>query len=138
MATILVPGPPKESFNKDRRISDLLLSQVKHFQHVEAKLDPSLRTNFSSRILTENAAAQYIAQMTDLLRGRTPHKVATAAPILVPPRAKAAAKPVRRTKGIDLAAKATAPASDSKHDSAPKKKTATNKRKSTRQTGKKP
>jgi hypothetical protein len=138
MATIQVPGPPKESFNKDRRISDLLLSQVKHFQHVEAKLDPSLRTNFSSRILTENAAAQYIAQMTDLLRGRTPYNVAAAAPILVPSRAKAAAKPVRRAKGIDLAAKAAAPASDSKHDSAPKKNPATIKPKSATQTGKKP
>jgi hypothetical protein len=138
MATIQVPGPPKESFNKDRRISDLLLSQVKHFQHVEAKLDPSLRTSFSSRILTENAAAQYIAQMTDVLRGRTPHKVATARPILFPPLAKAAAKPVRRAKGIGLAAAEADPASDSKRDSAPKKKTATKKRRSARQTGKKP
>jgi hypothetical protein len=137
MATIQVPGPPKESFNKDRPISDILLSQVKHFQHVEAKLDPSLRTNFSPRILTENTAAQYIAQMTNVLRGHTPHEIATAGPLPVPPLAKAAAKPVRPPKEIRLAAAAD-PTLDSKHNSAPQKRTASNKRKSARHTGKKP
>jgi hypothetical protein len=137
MATIQVPGPPKKSFNKHRPISELLLSQVKHFQHVEAKLDPSLRTNFSTRILTENTAAQYIAQMTNVLRDRTPLMVAPAGPISVPPLPKAAAKPVRPSTEIRLAAAAD-PTLDSKHYSAPQKKTATNKRKSPRHTGKKP
>jgi hypothetical protein len=69
MATIRVIGPPKEAFNKHRAISDLLAAQIKHFRHIEDKLDESLRTNFAlHEITTENAAAQYIAQMTDILR----------------------------------------------------------------------
>jgi hypothetical protein len=138
MATIQVPGQPKESFNKNRPISDLLLSQVKHFQHVEAKLDPSLRTNFSPwEVLTENTAAQYIAQMTNILRGRTPPMVALAGPIPVPLPARAAARPIQPSKGIPLAAAAD-PTLDSKSHSAPQKRAATNKRKSPRHTGKKP
>ena len=136
MTAIQVPGAPKESFNKHRPISDLLLSQVKHFQHVEAKLDPSLRTNFSPRdVLTENTAAQYIAQMTNILRGLPPLKVARAGPIPVPPPAKVA-KPIRGSKGIPLAAAAD-PTVDSKPDSAALKQAAPNKRKSPRRPGRK-
>jgi hypothetical protein len=70
MEPIRVPRPPKEAFQKNRPVSDLLLSQIKHFQHVEAKLDPALRTKFAPHeVVTENAAAQYIAQMTRTLRG---------------------------------------------------------------------
>jgi hypothetical protein len=137
MTAIQVPGPPKESFNKHRPISDLLLAQVKHFQHVEAKLDPSLCTNFSPRILTENTAAQYITQMTNILRGLTPLKVARAGPIPVPLPTKAAAKSIRRPKGIPLAAAAD-PNVDSKPDSAAQKQAAPNKRKSPRHPGRKP
>jgi hypothetical protein len=138
MATIQVPGPPKESFNKNRPISDLLLSQVRHFQHVEAKLDPALRTNVSPRdVLTENTAAQYIARMTNILRGRTPLTAAPAGPVPVPPPAKAAAKSVRRPTGIPLAAAAD-PTHDSKPHSTPKKRSSARKRKPSRQTGKKP
>jgi hypothetical protein len=136
MTAIQVPGPPKESFNKHRPISDLLLSQVKHFQHVEAKLDPSLRTNFSSRdVLTENTAAQYIAQMTNILRGLTPPKVARAGPVPLP--AKVAAKPLRHSNGIPLAAVAD-PIVNRKPGSAVQKKAAPNKRKSPRHPGRKP
>jgi hypothetical protein len=138
MATIQVSGPPKESFNKNRPISDLLRSQVKHFQHVEAKLDPSLRTRVSSReALTENAAAQYIAQMTNILRRSTPLTVAPAGPIPVPLPAKAAAKSIRRPKGIPLAAAADPPP-DSKPHSAPEKRSSAKKHKSSGHTGKKP
>jgi hypothetical protein len=136
MTAIQVPGAPKASFNKHRPISDLLLAQVKHFQHVEAKLDPSLRTSFSPRdVLTENTAAQYIAQMTSILRGHTPPKVAPAGPISVPLPAKAAAKPIRHSKGIPLAA--ADPTLDSKPRSAAQKQTAPNKRKSPRHPGRK-
>ncbi len=138
MTAIQVPGAPKESFNKHRPISDLLLSQVKHFQHVEAKLDPSLRTNFSPRdVRTENTAAQYIAQMTNILRGHTAPRVALAGPIPVPLPVKAVAKPVRHSKGFPLAAAADA-APDSKPRSAAQKKAALNKRKSPRHPGRKP
>jgi hypothetical protein len=137
MTAIQVPGAPKESFNKHRPISDLLLAQVKHFQHVEAKLDASLRTNFSPRdVLTENTAAQYIAQMTTILRGLTPAKVAPAGPIPVALPAKVAARPIRHSKGIPLAAAAD-PTLDSKPESAAQKQTAPNKRKSPRHSGRK-
>ena len=138
MTAIQVPGAPKESFNKHRPISDLLLSQVKHFQHVEAKLDPSLRTNLSPRdVLTENTAAQYIAQMTSILRGLTPPKLAPAGPILVPSPAKSAATPIRPPKGIPLAAAADA-TSDNTSNSAAQKEVKPNKRSSSKRPGRKP
>ncbi len=37
MEPIHVPGPPKEAFNKNRPISDLIRAQVNHLKHVEAK-----------------------------------------------------------------------------------------------------
>ncbi len=129
MATIQVPGPTKESFNKNRPISDLLLAQVKHFQHVDAKLDPSRRIHISPReVLTENTAAQYIARMTSILRGGTPLMVAPA-PISVPLPARAAAKSIRHPRGIPLAAAAD-PTPDSKPPSAPKKMASTKRHKS--------
>ncbi|WP_348267206.1 hypothetical protein P8936_15530 [Edaphobacter paludis] len=138
MTAILVPGPPKESFNKHRPLSDLLLSQVKHFQHVEAKLDPSLRTNFSPRdVLTENTAAQYIAQMTNILRGLAPVKAAPDGPIPVPLQSKVATKPIRPSSGIPLAAAAD-PTVNSKPGSATPTQAEPNKRKSPRRSGRKP
>jgi hypothetical protein len=109
VATIQVPGPPKESFNKSRPISDLLQSQVRHFQHVEAKLAPSLRTKFtSSQLHTENGAAQYIAQMTGIMRSGIPKAVPTATPIAaLKPSPKPTPKPPRRTQPLAIAAAAT-------------------------------
>ena len=63
MAIIRVPAPPKQSFQKNRPISDLLASQIKHFKHIETKLDLAMPTS-PHRIATENDAAQYIAEMT--------------------------------------------------------------------------
>jgi hypothetical protein len=61
---IPVPAPPKSSFNKNRRVSDLLLSQLKHFQHVAHKqgmqIDPALEHDLA----TEAGAARYIARVT--------------------------------------------------------------------------
>ena len=37
MDPILVPAPPRSSYNQNRRVSDLLFSQLKHFQHVVQK-----------------------------------------------------------------------------------------------------
>jgi hypothetical protein len=113
MATIRVPAPPKQSFQKNRPISDLLASQIKHFQHIETKLDLTMPTS-SHRIATENDAAQYIAQMTHALLNRTPQTPAAPGPTpppgtkprLVPRRAPArAAKPAQ---GIPIAAAASA------------------------------
>ena len=109
MATILVPRAPAESFNKNRPISDLLQSQIKHFQHVEAKLLPSMRTKFvPSQVRTENGAAQYIAQMTNIMRSGIPQAVPAPTPIAVPkPSPKPTPKPPRQTQPLAIAAAAT-------------------------------
>ncbi len=49
MATIRVPGPSPQAFRKNRPISDLVKSQIKHFQHLEHKLQLTLPTKFSPR-----------------------------------------------------------------------------------------
>lgn len=68
MDPIPVPAPPRSAYNPNRRVSDLLLNQLKHFQHVELKrgdlgIDPALARN----IHTEAGAAQYIAAITRAL-----------------------------------------------------------------------
>jgi hypothetical protein len=70
---IPVPAPPRSAYNPNRRVSDLLYSQLNHFQHVELKrgdlgIDPELARN----IHTEGGAAQYIAAITHALRSKTP------------------------------------------------------------------
>ena len=138
MATIQVPGPAKDSFNKNRPVSDLLLSQVKHFQHVEATLHPSKRTGVSpGNVLTENTAAQYIAQMTEILRGRTSAPSAAGGPILVAHPVKAVAKPTQPSQGIPLAASAD-PTPKTKPGSPPKKAASAKEHRSPGSNGKKP
>ena len=69
MDVINVPAPPKEAFNKHRRISDLIKAQIKHLKHLEDKMPPSVRATLPQHaIVTENDAAVYIAAMTRLLR----------------------------------------------------------------------
>jgi cell division septation protein DedD len=88
---ISVPAPPRSAYNQNRRVSDLLLSQLKHFQHVEMKrgdlgIDPAIARD----IYTEAGAARYIAAVTVALREKTP---ATAAQVSsVPAPAPAATK----------------------------------------------
>ena len=121
MVIIRVPAPPKQSFQKNRPISDLLASQIKHFQHIETKLDLTMPTS-SHRIATENDAAQYIAQMTHALLNRTPQTTAAPGPIPIPapkPRLVPRRAPLRAVKpaqGIPIAAAAST--------SKPKKKAA--------------
>jgi hypothetical protein len=68
MKSIQVPRPPKEAFNKDRPVSDLIRSQVEHFRHVESKLPQAQRSTLpQDYIRTEHEAAQYISEMTALL-----------------------------------------------------------------------
>lgn len=71
MEPIVVPAPPRSAYNHNRRVSDLLLHQLKHFQHVEMKsgdfgIDPEIARN----IHTEAGAAKYIAAVTTTLRAR--------------------------------------------------------------------
>jgi hypothetical protein len=99
---IQVPAPPRNAYNPNRRVSDLLYSQLKHFQHVEIKrgdlgIDPEIARN----IHTEAGAAQYIAAITRALRGK--NSAASAAPKKTPAEsspAKSTSKPgARNNKG---------------------------------------
>lgn len=102
MEPILVPGPPKAAFDKNRRMSDLIRKQIAHFKHLEEKLPPEVRATLPHHALvTEDDAARYIAPMTRLLRSRT---TATAgrAPIPMPQRTTAR----RDQPGLDIAAAA--------------------------------
>lgn len=120
MATIRVPGPSPQAFRKNRPISDLIKSQIKHFQHLEHKLQLTLPTKFSPQDLTtESAAAQYIAEMTAALCGRTAAGQQEPTPIRVVPSPKPdstpAPRPVpksirrsaRQSRGISIAASST-------------------------------
>jgi len=103
--TIIVPGPPKSAFNKNRRVSDLILHQLRHFQHVAQKsgmkIDPALERD----IATEGGAARYIATVTRQIRAQaTGPKRVTVSPAPI------AAVPAPATKpaptALDLAAAA--------------------------------
>jgi hypothetical protein len=79
METIRILSAPKEAFNKNRRVSDLIRQQVNHFKHVEPKLSPEMRRGIPQHaVVTEDDAARYIAAMTRALRGQS---AATNAPI---------------------------------------------------------
>ena len=117
MVIIRVPGPPPEAFRKNRPISDLIKSQIRHLQHVEHKLQLTLPTKFSPHDLTtEAAASQYIAEMTSALRNRTPSAQQATAPIRVLPSQKPDTTPaaraipnlLRQPQRVDIAASASA------------------------------
>jgi hypothetical protein len=59
MTVIRVPRPPAEAQNKNRRLSDLLKAQIKHFRHAEE--------HYIDSIKTEGEAANYIKHVTRLL-----------------------------------------------------------------------
>jgi hypothetical protein len=107
MEAILVPGPPKEAFNKHRRMSDLIKAQIMHFKHIEEKLPPDVRRGLPQHhIVSEDDAARYIESMTKLLLSRRQLTV-VASP-------KTAAKeksalPIRRERGLAIAAAADTP-----------------------------
>jgi hypothetical protein len=97
MDPIPVPAPPRSAYNPNRRVSDLLYSQLQHFQHIEKKrgdlgIDPAI----SSNIHTEGGAALYIAAITRALRGTasTASKAAAPSRLAVLPTPKPAKKPV--------------------------------------------
>ena len=98
MATIRVPGPPPEAFRKHRPISDLVKSQIKHFQHLEHKLHLNLPTKFSPHELTtEAAAARYIAEVTTALCSQAAAVPQAPTPIRALPPPKRASKPAPRS-----------------------------------------
>lgn len=105
MDPIVVPAPPRSSYNPSRPVSDLIASQIKFFQHIELKrgdlgIDPKVADN----IHTEARAAQYIAAVTHALRSKTP--VTAAAPKLkIVSRTKSAKKPLS-AKPLSIAAAA--------------------------------
>lgn len=71
MDPIDVFPPPSSAYNPNRRASDLIVGQLKHFQHLEQKhdhlnIDPAV----SRDIHTEAGAARYIAAITRALRGQ--------------------------------------------------------------------
>jgi hypothetical protein len=119
---IPVPAPPKSSFNKNRRVSDLLLGQLKHFQHVEHKQGIQVDPALSRDIQTEAGAARYIAKITRTIRrqgqtipmsqGVAPSNTATATE----------EEPAGIPEGLALAASST-PASASKAPATKKNKT---------------
>src|ERR1035437_4978896 len=112
MDTILVPGPPKEAFNKQRCMSDLIKAQIKHFKHLEEKLSPELRRTLPQHpIVTEDDAARYIAPMTKLLLSR---RLLT----VVPPAATTAktTATIARHKGLAIAAAADDTSATTKHN----------------------
>jgi hypothetical protein len=131
MATIRVPGPPPEAFRKNRPISDLIKSQIKHFQHLEHKLQLTLPTKFSPHDLTTEAtASQYIAEMTAALSNRTTSAQSAPTPNRVIPLSKpdttpavrsAAPPPIKATRqsnGIAIAASGSKKSGAKKHASA--------------------
>jgi hypothetical protein len=82
---ILVPAPPRSAYNENRRVSDLLFSQLKHFQHVVQKhATLEIPADLSRDIYTEAGAARYIAAVTRALRGTVSPQPAEVAAVSVP------------------------------------------------------
>ncbi|HEX4065860.1 MAG TPA: hypothetical protein VHZ09_07530 [Acidobacteriaceae bacterium] len=103
MEPILVPGPPKRAFDKNRRMSDLIRKQVEHFKHLEEKLPPELRATLPQhRIVTEDDAARYIAPMTQVLLARAAAVQAAKAQSAPTPMPQRSAK--QKDRGLNLAA----------------------------------
>src|SRR6266702_867637 len=104
MEPIHVPPPPSGAFNKNRRISDLIRSQISHLKHLEDKLPANLRQQIPQHpIVTEDDAARYIAPMTRLLRGQAAIAVA---PVAQPAGKAGRPVPIRSKQGLALAAAA--------------------------------
>ena len=126
MEPIRVPAPPKQAFNKHRRVSDLIRKQVHHFKHLEPKLPEHLRSALPQHpIVTEDDAARYIAPMTALLLSGS-----LAVPQPSPAATNSAKKAVKsRAHGLSLAAVAEPSRKSPARSSKPVKKAAQSSRK---------
>ena len=108
MEPILVPGTPKEAFNKHRLISDLVRKQVEHFKHVEEKLPDDVRARLPQHdVVTENDAAHYIAAITTYLLNR-PDAASPEIPKKAPSPKRPVAMPARPALAIAAAAETPA------------------------------
>jgi hypothetical protein len=97
MTVIKVPRPPESAFNKDRKVSSLLRTQLEHLQEAEFRLPARAQTNvYINAIKTEGEAADYIGRVTARLR--TAHGI----------------KPLPKTKGKGKVASIAAMADKSK------------------------
>jgi hypothetical protein len=68
MAIVKVPKPPQSAMNKNRAISSLLKTQIKHLQEAEFRLPAEAQSNiYINAIKTEGEAADYIRQVTAAL-----------------------------------------------------------------------
>jgi hypothetical protein len=104
---IKVPAPPRSAYNHNRPVSDLLLSQLKHFQHVEMKSgDFGIDPEIARSIYTEAGAARYIAAVTTTLRARGLAGTATLPALSMAP-AKKPAKKQTTSAPLAIAAVAT-------------------------------
>lgn len=106
MEPIRIARPPKEAFNKNRPVSDLIRKQVEHFRHIEAKFSDAQRALLpQGHMRTEHEAAQYIAAMTQLLLSKpAPATQPLPAPIVMP------ARPPVPARGLEIAAASEKPA----------------------------
>jgi hypothetical protein len=115
MDPIRVPAPPKEAFNKHRRVSDLIRKQVHHLKHIEQKLPEHLRAQIPQHhVVTEEDAARYIGPMTRLLLSGK-----QAAPAVV---AKPKQPAKQESRGLTLAAAGEPKRESSARKSKPAKK----------------
>jgi hypothetical protein len=65
---VSVPKPAQGSFNKNRRISQLLKNQVEHFHELEKKLPKERQTGADiTQLQTEGDVAHYISAITSRL-----------------------------------------------------------------------
>jgi hypothetical protein len=68
MTKIVVPKPAQGSFNKDRKPSDLLKSQMRHLHELEKNLPHRLQTGHNvEEIASEADASHYIRTVTSRL-----------------------------------------------------------------------
>jgi hypothetical protein len=106
MNVIHVPAPDAKAFQKNRRISDLLVSQLHHFQHVVRKHAIPVDAATAKDIHTEGGAARYIAAVTRAIRSRAaaPAGEEIAVPIDRARQRQEARRPRAASHGIDIAA----------------------------------
>jgi hypothetical protein len=81
MEPIRVPRPSPVAFHKNRRVSDLLLSQITHFQHVAQKRSLKIDPEIARDVHTEAGAARYIATVTRALQKAARPRPAKIVPI---------------------------------------------------------
>jgi hypothetical protein len=121
MEPITVPSVPKEAFNKDRPISDLVRKQIEHFKHVEEKLPADIRSKLPQHsVATEDEAARYIGAMTSYLLSRPRPKQVAKKIFAIKPQTPSRASP---PLAFAAAATPTQKKSAAKKKAAPKKQT---------------